>query len=509
DELRAESVPAYVEALGRDPQEAEQLFHDLLIGVTHFFRDPEAFEKLAEKVFPLVFEGKDADSQVRVWVPGCATGEEAYSLAMLLREHLDRLEARPQLLIFATDIDSQALEVARQGLYPESVASQVSAARLERFFVKQGNMYQVAREIRELCLFSVHNLITDPPFSRLDLISCRNLLIYLESDLQKKVIPLFHYALRPGGFLFLGPSENLGGKPELFRTLDKRHRLFQSRDTVARPPVSFPLTERVRFGLRQGEDLSRRPVLREREMARAYESILLENFAPACVVVNEQGDILYFSPRTGRYLEQPAGAPSLNVLDMVRKGLRLDLRTALHKAVTSRTVVTHEDVLFETDGAAQRIHLIVRPMTEVGEEAGLYMVVFQEVVTGRDPHAGEPGEPAEDRTIRRLEAELRATRDHLQATLEELESSNEELVASNEELLSMNEELQSANEELQTSREELQSVNQELEAVNAELKKKVDALDRASSDLQNLFASTQIATVFVDRELCVKRFTPA
>jgi two-component system, chemotaxis family, CheB/CheR fusion protein len=512
DELRSESVPAYVELLGRGAQEAEQLFQDLLIGVTHFFRDTEAFEALAEKVFPSLFEGKDADSQVRVWVPGCATGEEAYSLAILLREHLDRLETRPQILILATDIDAQALEMARQGLYPESVASQMSPGRLERFFVKQGNMYQAAREIRELCLFSVHNLITDPPFSRLDLISCRNLLIYLESDLQKKVIPLFHYALRPGGFLFLGPSENVGGKPELFRTIDKRLRIFQSRDTVVRPPVSFPLTDRVRFGLRQGEDLHRRPA--GREVARAFENVLLESFAPACVVVNEQGDIVYFSPRTGRYLEPPAGAPSLNVLDMARKGLRLDLRTALHKVVSTRTPVTHEDLLFEADGTAQRINLIVRPMPEVGEEAGLFMVVFQEVMPAREPHGDEVGEhtrseAAEDRTVRRLEAELRATRDHLQATLEELESSNEELVSSNEELLSMNEELQSANEELQTSKEELQSVNEELESVNAELKKKLHELDRANSDLQNLFASTQIATVFVDRELRVQRFTPA
>ena len=515
DELRAESVAVYVERLSREPQEADQLFHDLLIGVTHFFRDPEAFESLEARVLPQIFEGKEPDSQVRVWVPGCSTGEEAYSIAMLLREQMDRLEEPPQVLVFATDVDSHSLEAARQAMYPESTANQVTPERLERFFTKQGNLYQVTREIRELCLFSAHNVIADPPFSRLDLISCRNLLIYLESDLQKKIVSLFHYALRPGGHLFLGPSENVAGRPELFRTLDKKHRIFQSKDTIPRPPVSFPLAERgVRFGLRLPEEPQRGTPARERNMARAFETVLLESYAPACVVVNEGGSIVYLSPRTGRYLELPAGAPSLNVFDLARKGLRLDLRTALHKAATTHTVAVHEDVVFEADGqAAQRINLIVRPLPEAGEEEPpLFMVVFQEILTPREEGAVSAlprGLPGDDLAVLRLEAELRATRDHLQATLEELESSNEELVSSNEELLSMNEELQSANEELQTSKEELQSVNEELETVNTELKKKLDELDRANSDLQNLFQSTRIATVFVDRELKIKKFTPA
>ncbi|HKV06531.1 MAG TPA: chemotaxis protein CheB, partial [Thermoanaerobaculia bacterium] len=512
DELRDESVSAYVERLTREPQEAGQLFHDLLIGVTHFFRDSEAFESLEARVLPRIFEGKEPDSQVRVWVPGCSTGEEAYSIAILLREQMDRLEEPPQVLVFATDVDSESLEAARQAMYPESMASQVSPERLKRFFTKQGNLYQVTREIRELCLFSTHNVIADPPFSRLDLVSCRNLLIYLESDLQKKIISLFHYALRPGGYLLLGPSENVASRPELFRTLDKKHRVFQSKDTVPRPPVSFPLTERgPRFGVRPAEETPRGTPARERNLARAFETVLLESYAPACVVVNESGSIVYFSPRTGRYLEPPSGAPSLNVLDLARKGLRLDLRTALHKAATAQTIVLHEDVAFEVDGQVQRVNLIVRPLPEVGEEPSLFMVVFQEIFTREE--GAEPAVPrglsSDDLAVRRLEAELKATRDHLQATLEELESSNEELVSSNEELLSMNEELQSANEELQTSKEELQSVNEELETVNAELKKKLDEIDRANSDLQNLFQSTRIATVFVDRELRIKRFTPA
>ncbi|HEY0512605.1 MAG TPA: chemotaxis protein CheB [Thermoanaerobaculia bacterium] len=511
-EARSPSVYAYVESLNHDVKEVELLFRDLLISVTHFFRDSEAFDLLAAKVIPRLFEGKDADGFVRVWAPGCATGEEVYSIAILLREHLATLAAPPQIQVFATDIDAQALESARQALYPETIAGQISPERLERWFVRHGNMYQVAREIRDLCLFSLHNLIADPPFSRLDLVSCRNLLIYLESDLQKKVIALCHYALRPGGFLFLGPSEMVAGQPELFRTIDKKHRLFQSRDTVARPPFSFPLSERGRLGVRPMEEHPRRVAPRQQEVARTFETILLESYAPACVVVNEWGDIVYFSPRTGRYLEPPSGTPTVNVIDMARKGLRLDVRTALHKAVNSRVQVVHENVAFELDGGAQRVNVIVRPMPELGEDPGLFMVVFQEVVTasGEAQHDWEPGTiVADDPIVRRLEAELRSTKDHLQATLEELENSNEELVSSNEELLSMNEELQSANEELQTSKEELQSVNEELETVNAELKKKLEELDGANGDLQNLFQSTRLATLFVDRELRIKKFTPA
>ena len=517
-ELRAETAAAYVERLRDDPKEVDQLFHDLLIGVTHFFRDPEAFDLLARKVIPKIFEKRGREGQVRVWVAGCATGEEAYSLAILLREHMDTLDEPPHAQVFATDIDTQALEFARQALYPDSVAEQIKPGRLARFFVRHGNMMQVAKEIREMCLFSTHNLITDPPFSRLDLLSCRNLLIYLEPELQKRLIPLCHYALRPGGFLFLGPSENVASHPELFRTVEKKHRIFQSKETILRPPVSFPLAERSRaLAARSANDEPPRPGNdREQAVPRVFERILMDSYAPACVVVHERGEIVYFSPRTGKYLEAPPGTPTLNVLDMARKGLRLDLRTALHRAVTSRTTVAHENVLVETDGAPQRINLVVRPLPELGEDPGLLMIVFQELAqTGDGPGEGAVSSEASDygaeavEIIRRLENELRATKDHLQATLEELESSNEELVSSNEELLSMNEELQSTNEELQTSKEELQSVNEELETINAELKKKLEELDRANSDLQNLFQSTQIATVFVDRDLRIQKFTPA
>ena len=513
-ESQAGSIEEYLEALQRDPREIDLLFRDLLIGVTDFFRDPEAFASLARKVVPKLFENKGADSQVRVWVPGCATGEEAYSLAILLREHALRLPEPPNVLIFATDIDAQALETARQAWYPERIADQISSERLARFFVRHGNLYQIAKEIREMCLFSSHNVITDPPFSRLDLVSCRNLLIYLESDLQKKLIPLFHYALRSGGHLFLGPSESVAGWPDLFRTVDKRHRIYQCKDVVLRPPVSFPLIDRFRISAPRVPAEGPPAALGEQGVARAFERVLLESYSPACVLVNERGDVLYFSPRTGKYLEPPGGAPTLRILDLARQGLRLDLRTALHKATTSRVLVTHEDVGFEVDGALYRIDLTVRPMFELGEDAGLFMVVFQErdrlgARTGPDPVEAREAPAEAAGVIHRLESELRITKDHLHATLEELESSNEELISSNEELLSINEELQSANEELQTSKEELQSVNEELETINTELKKKIEELDQVNSDLVNLFQSTRIATVFVDRGLRIKRFTPA
>ena len=518
-ELRADAVPTYLDLLRNDPKEVERLFRDLLIGVTNFFRDAEAFEVLERKVIPQLFEKKGFDEQVRVWVPGCSTGEEAYSIAILLREKALEMEEPPHVQIFATDIDASSLETARQAWYPERIADQLTAGRLDRFFVRHGNMYQVSKEIREMCLFSTHNIITDPPFSRLDLVSCRNLLIYLEPDLQKKLIPLCHYALRSGGFLFLGPSESVAAYPELFRAVDRRLRIFQAKDVILRPPVSFPLAERTRFvaGRMAADGGGHPPKTQVQNLAQVFERILIDHYTPPCVLVNERGEISYFSPRTGRYLESPAGTPSLNVLNMARPGLRLDLRTALHKAVTSQAPVTHENVAMEIDGIRQKVDISVRPMFEMGEDPGLYMVVFQDAPPHRadgeiqeeDGADGVDLPPAAAATILRLEAELRSTKDHLQATLEELESSNEELVSSNEELLSINEELQSTNEELQTSKEELQSVNEELETINAELKKKIEELDRANSDLLNLFQSTQIATIFVGRDLRIQRFTPA
>jgi len=508
--LQAPSVAGYIERLREGPSEADQLFRDLLIGVTHFFRDPDAFAVLASDVIPRLVDVATLDGTLRVWTPGCSTGEEAYSVAILLREQILRQDSRSRVQIFAGDLDDEALEFARNGRYAEGIAEHVTPERLQRFFIRHDHSYQVVKEIREMCLFSVHNLIKDPPFSRLDLVVCRNLLIYLEADVQKYVNSLFHYALHPGGYLFLGPSENLVGPPELFRTVDRKHRIFQRGATVTRVIDTLPVAVTTR------PPAARAPVppgavSGPQALVTALERVLLDRYAPAWVVINARAEALHFSARTGKYLEPAAGAPSADVVEMARPGLRLDLRTAIHKAVRTGETVVHQNVLVETNGDTQRINLLVRPVTELGADAGLFLVVFQEVgppQTRTEAAAGDAAAPSPvDSVIKQLESELRTTKDHLQATVEEVETSNEELKSANEELLATNEELQSSNEELQTSKEELQSINEELETINAELNGKVRELDQANSDLLNLFQATRIPTLFLDGALGIKRFT--
>ncbi|HEX2943720.1 MAG TPA: CheR family methyltransferase [Rhodopila sp.] len=447
---------------------------------------------------------------MRVWVPGCATGEEAYSIAMLLREHAATLPAAPKLQIFASDIDEKALDVARTGRYPATIAKDMPPEILARYFVREDGSYRIASDLRELCLFSVHNLLRDAPFSRQDLISCRNLLIYLNADLQSRVIPLFYYALNPNGFLFLGTSENVTRNARLFTTVDKINRIFRRRPDGERRLPNFPLS--TPNPPQRALPIQAVRNAGEQSLRAAAERQLLERFAPAYVVINAEGDLLQSSARTGKYLELPPGTPDTNLFRMARTGLQLELRAIVHRAISSGQSVMQPRVSVTTDGGRQEIDLFVQPLRFGNGPEALYLVVFKDL-GAMQAASGlqilDSDADVTDASVRHLEEELRATRERLQTTSEALESSNEELKSSNEELSSMNEELQSANEELETSKEELQSINEELHTVNAELNARVDELTRANNDMSNLLNSTQIATIFLDRQLLVKGFTPA
>ncbi|HEY1878401.1 MAG TPA: CheR family methyltransferase [Caulobacteraceae bacterium] len=506
---RLDTLGAYVERLRQEPAEAAALFRDLLINVTNFFRDADAFKALETEVVPKLFADRGADDVVRVWVPGCATGEEVFSIAILLREYMDSLRAVPRVQIFATDIDEPALAVARAGRFPAASLDGVSEARRKRFFTADDGVYQLTKEVRDLCVFSPHSVLRDPPFSRLDLVSCRNLLIYFGTDAQNQVIPTFHYALRPGGYLFLGASENVTQFADLFTPVDKKNRLFRAREDVAssiRVPLAVSGLKPTPFGDARGRGAHELTGLALRQ---AVETHMLDRFAPAHVVVNRDGDVVHYSGRTGKYLEATPGAPSRQLLTMARRGLRLELRGVLRQAVeTDRRVVREGLVVEADDDRLQRLSVTVEPIGEPGDER-LYLVVFADagVLINREDAAKAPA--ASDETARQLERELRDTRERLQSLIEEYETALEELKSSNEELVSVNEELQSANEELEASKEELQSVNEELHTVNAELQGKVEQLDRANSDLTNLFESTRVATVFLDAKMVIRSFTPA
>jgi two-component system CheB/CheR fusion protein len=489
--LRVGDVHVYVDRLRGEADELNQLFRELLIGVTAFFRDSAAFDVLEQEVVLPLIKQRRSDP-LRFWVPGCATGEEAYSLAMIVREALAELSDPPAVQIFATDIDERALSVARQGVYPLGIAEHVSKERLDRFFIKKGKRYQVTKELRELCLFSPHNLITDPPFSRLDLVSCRNLLIYFGPHLQKKLIPLFHYALRPNGYLFLGPSESVSGHKELFAPINAKHRISQRKATAISSSALFTSSSGHR-GLRPLDTGGEA----EPDLHQLTQRILLDEFAPKAVIVTEEGQILSASGEMQRYLTVTEGTFQNNVVRLARPGLRVGLRSALSEAIKVRRKVVHDKVSVQVESGVQRVRLTVQPMPRLGEGTELFLVVFQELgaLLPREDTADAAFSAEADTLIEQLERELSSTREDLEKSIQELEAANEELKSSNEELLSMNEELQSANEELETSKEEVQSTN--------------EALGRAHANLSNLLTSTTIATIFLDDALDIQSFTPA
>ena len=516
-----ETMEGYVRFVQQTPQELDSLFRDMLIGVTSFFRDPEAFKALEEQVIPRIFAGKNAEATIRVWVPGCSTGEEAYSMAILLAERQEVLKQRIKVQVFATDIDSYAIAAARSGIYPASIAADLGPERLARFFAAEAgeSTYRIHKSIRDMLVFSEQNAIKDPPFSKLDLISCRNLLIYLGSDLQKKLIPLFHYALLPGGFLLLGTSETVGEYHNLFAALDRKQKLYQHksdplgahRGGMGRflPPVTTSGALLPRAAEMPGS--GKRPPLGE-----LTAQALLLHMVQAAALVTAQGEILYLHGRTGMYLEPTPGesGPS-NILKMAREGLRRDLITALHRAAGSGEAVRCPGLRVKTNGDFTTVNLTVGPVAvpAASAEPPLFLVILEQAASRA--HPATPGTQAkgnesasDDARVAALKQDLRAKEEYLQTSNEELETSNEELKSANEELQSMNEELQSTNEELETSKEELQSINEELATVNSELQTKVADLSRANNDMNNLLAGTGIATLFVDHRLRILRFTP-
>ena len=526
------TMDEYVKYLQQTPAEVEALFRDLLIGVTNFFRDPAAFLALETQIIPKLFDGKPAGATIRVWSAGCSTGEEAYSLAILMQERMEALKQTYTVQVFATDIDSRAIAIARAGLYPASIATDISPERLARFFTLEadGRGYRIHKSIRDLLVFSEQNVIKDPPFSKLDLISCRNLLIYLSAALQKKLIPLFHYALLPEGMLFLGTSETVGEFGELFATLDNKLKLYRRKPDFHGAPRSalgrfLPPPQALEAApTPAAEKTGGAAKLSLRELT---EQALLKHTALSGVLVNSKGDILYLYGRTGMYLEPAPGEAGVNnILKMAREGLRHPLATALHKVAVSKDVVRALDLHVKTNGHFTTMNLTVRPLASNAAqmpESPLYLVILEEalalsaaseshaptrpLIAGADNAGFDP--LTASTTIAALNEELRANKEHLQATNEELETANEELKSSNEEMQSVNEELQSSNEELETSKEEMQSINEELATVNAELQTKVADLSRANNDMNNLLAGTDIGTIFVDHQQRILRYTPA
>ena len=505
--VQTTSVQSYLDILRTKPEEVLQLFNDLLIGVTSFFRDPEEFKRLEQEEIPKLFAGKGRGDQIRVWVIGCSTGEEAYSLGILLREHVATLDVVPQIQIFATDLDGRALAASRAARYPESIAHDVSPERLARWFVREGNTYCVIKELREMCIFSQHSIVKDAPFSRIDLVSCRNLLIYLDTDLQDQVIPLLHFALKPGGVLFLGNSENVSRHNKLFSSVGGRSRIFRRLESGTRVLPHFPFsTASPTTGATPSLDATR-ALIAGAPLTRRAERFA-ERFAPAYVIVDEGYNVLHFSGRTGRYIDPAGGAASLNLLQLAHPDMRVGLRSALVKAAEAGETVQVDGLRVGQNGHSLSVDLVVEPVEATAGVPSGFFVLFRD--GARLPAENQPIAPADQHEhTQRLEAELRSTRDRLQATNEELETTNEELKASNEEYQALNEELQAANEELQTSKEELQSINEELTTVNGELGHRVHELARANSDLKNLIESTQIATVFLNNDLKVTSFTPA
>ncbi|MBA3773701.1 MAG: response regulator [Ramlibacter sp.] len=502
----------YIDRLRGDRAELDALYNDLLINVTSFFREAEVFEQLKRRVFPDILASKRPDAPIRIWVPGCSTGQEPYSLAMALLEFLDDKPLRPPIQVFATDLsDSVALHKARAGLYPESITAEVSPGRLSRFFQKEDGHYRISKTLREIVVFAKQNVAADPPFSRLDLISCRNLLIYLSPALQKRVIPTFHYALNPGGFLLLGAAETIGAHIDLFDAVDPPQRIYARKSAAARSYPHFRSDDnQARLAGRDHGGSPARP--QAADWQREADRVAAGQYVPPGVLINHDFDILQFRGETGPFLTPPAGDPSHNLLKMAREGLFLVLRSAVHECQQTGAAVRHPDVRVRGEGVDREIELHVMPvkLPHTGERC--YLILFEERMRRVTPPAAPPGEPAlpaDAAELHHVRQELASTREYLQSVIEQQDTASEELKSSSEELLSSNEELQSTNEELETAKEELQSINEELTTVNEQLQSRNGELARLNDDMTNLIGSSGVPTLVLGVDLRIRRFTPA
>jgi two-component system CheB/CheR fusion protein len=506
---KIEKIASYISFLAENPGEVDILFKELLIGVTNFFRDSAVWEKLCNVVLPEIITNLPADANVRAWAAGCSTGEEAYTIAIVFKEALEKIHTHSNLSlqVFATDLDHDAVEVARRGIYPVNITSDVSPERLNRFFVKTEDGYRVSKEIREMVVFAQHNLLMHPPFTKIDIISCRNLLIYMDAELQKKILKLFYYSLNNNGIMLLGSSEALGSNINLFKPLDAKLRIYNRLNDAHVPDLlNFPSSFAHE---KPGKtDISQTVVPTENIQSLA-DQVLLEQFAPPGVLVNDAGDIIYISGRTGKYLEPAAGKANLNIFAMLREGLRNDFSLAFHQAIRKKEPVVLHNLKVGVNGGTQSVNITIRCIDKPEPLAGTIMIVFTDVPDQTDfkPSAKPGRKRSGSSKEEELEKELQHTREEMQSSLEEMQATQEELKSANEELQSSNEELQSTNEELTSSKEEMQSLNEELQTVNAELQAKIDDFTRIDNDMKNLLNSTDIATLFLDKDLNIRRYT--
>jgi len=504
-----EDTETYARYLKEHPAEIASLFKELLINVTSFFRDPEAFVALKQDILPAVLADKPEDYVFRVWVAGCATGEEAYSIAIVLRELMDKNQYEFKSQIYSTDLADDTITIARAGLYPPNIALDVTPERLRRFFIKEDGGYRVKKEIREMVVFAVQNVVKDPPFTKLDLLSCRNLMIYLEPELQNRLIPAFHYALKPGGVLFLSPSEGIGNHTELFTPLNRKWKFYRATPSAAstRAILTSNLNWTTEPAHKTPEDIMKSA--RENNLADLTRRMLLQFYAPTSVMTDLKGNILYVYGETGKYLRPAPGHATLNMIDMAREGLQLELRSAI-SAANQGTPTLDRELSVKTNGDFHPVHLCVRPLSNPNDRQNLLLVSFQDIAQptpDKPARTKRTSKPNELHHIEELERELAYTKENLQATIEEQFASNEELKCTNEEMQSTNEELQSTNEELETSKEELQSINEELVTLNSELQAKIVQLADMQNDIKNLLDNIHIGTIFLDQSLIIRRFT--